>query len=145
QEKLGLLIEARENYMSIKREQLPSSAPQAFVDAKNEAISELAALEERIPYATIQVTGAEAARVTVNGEELSSVFVGVSRPMNPGKYVIQASGEGLQSEPFELNLMEGAKQVVPLQLVPVATGSTAAPIETATPDAVAHPSAAATT
>ena len=118
-EKAGKLVEAREFYLSLRREQLEPGAPQAFTDAKASAEKELMALEPRIPYAKISVEGPNAAnaKVTIDGTPLSPVFLGVSHPMNPGSYELQASADGARSEPVRLELPEGAKEDVVLELM----------------------------
>jgi hypothetical protein len=119
-EKAGKLVEAREHYLSLRREQLDPGAPTAFTEAKASAETELAALEPRIAYAKISVAGpnAENAEVTIDGSPLNAVFVGVSHPMNPGKYELQASAAGERSAPMTLELSEGAREEVVLQLAP---------------------------
>lgn len=123
QAKAGQLVEAGETYELLKREQLGDSASKVFLDAQNQGVAELQALRPRIPYVTITVTGAgaESASVTVDGETLSPAFIGVARPMNPGKYVIEAKAQGASSNPFELQLAEGKRESVVLELV--ATGA----------------------
>jgi hypothetical protein len=118
-EREGKLVQAREHYMSLKREKLASSAPEAFIKAQKDAIAELNALEPRVPYALIRVQGmnADNATVSVNGEALDSVFVGVSRPMNPGQYVVEATADGARAGPQNIDLAEGAKAELVLEMV----------------------------
>jgi len=117
-EKLGRLVEARENYLKVVREELAADAPKAFRDAQQTARAELEALEPRVPRVSVVVQGAGElpVKVTMNGDPVPDGLVGVPRPLNPGDYEFQASAEGAQSHPSSLTLREGAKETVVLTL-----------------------------
>lgn len=120
-EKLGNLVEAYELFNNVRRESLASDAPAAFVSAQEEAAAELAPLEGRLPHLTISVKGAASdVTVFVNGSPLEPAFVGVARPVNPGKYEIQARGEGSSNETVQIELSEGQSESLELD---VAAGS----------------------
>lgn len=119
QEKLGKLVKAREAYMKITREKLDANAPDAFKDAVEKAKAELAALEPRVPALTINVSGEGAgdAVVTMDGNPVPKALVGVPYPVDPGEHQLQATGKGVQSAVATVNLSEGAKESVALELV----------------------------
>jgi hypothetical protein len=146
QEKLGQLVKARENYLQVKRMQLADDAPAAFTEAKQAAEAELAVLEPRLPYVTVNVQGAGDAPVTVtmNGAQIPSALVGVRRPVDPGDHKFQAFAKGMESNVVTVSVKESAKEIVALTLVakpgaagtpptPVPEGSEAAPGGTTPP------------
>lgn len=126
-ERLGRLVDARELYLKIVREQLPPDAPPAFLSAQQDARTELAAVEPRLGSVTIELSGpgVESATVTADGKPVSKALVGVARPIDPGEHVFEASGPGGQAEPVRLIIPEGSSQVVRLAMV--RTGPAAAP------------------
>src|ERR1041385_5471799 len=85
QKQSGLLVQARENLLSITREDLPASAPHAFRQAQDDARAELKDLEPRIPYVTLTLKNAGSASVTIlqDGNKIPSALVGVPRPVDP--------------------------------------------------------------
>jgi hypothetical protein len=147
QEKLGQLVAARESYLKIKREQLASDAPQAFQDAQQAAMGELAALEPRLPYVKVVVEGAgpKPYTVTMDGVQMANALVGVPVPADPGEHKFQATAEGLQSEVASVTVKEGAKETIALKLVDAPGAGAAAPVAApatgsdATPDSGAPP------
>jgi hypothetical protein len=132
--KLGQLVLARETYTRIVRENIPPNAPAAFLDAQTAAKAELPAIEPRIAMLTVTVSGAngKAVSVTVDGQKLSSVFVGAPKPIDPGEHKVQATSDGVASEVVTLHVKEGARESVSLALTPH-TG--AAPVTTPPPEA----------
>ena len=130
---LGKLISAQETYIKISREELAADAPRAFVEAKEKAAGELAALVPKIPNVKIDVVGAPAAdtAVTIDGAPMQSALIGLARPIDPGSHTIIAKAPGMASEPLTVTIAEGAKETVTLTLKPVA----AAPPDPATPAA----------
>lgn len=132
--KLGRFVEAREYYLKTTREVLPGTAPQAFHQAKTDAEKELAPVEARLAYVTVELKGVDRARarVTVDGEELASALVGVEHPIDPGEHTFAGSAEGFTSAPLSVTLAERARQAVTLEFTPLAaaTPAAAAPLPT---------------
>jgi len=139
-ERLGQLVRAREAYLKIIKETLPSTAPKAFKDAQAAATTEVQGIEPRIASLTVRVEGAETASdlaVIVNGAPLPSVLIGVAQPIDPGTYRIEAGATGLRAPSEPVTLIEGEKKAVVLKLeaapgaapliAPVAAAGAAAP------------------
>jgi hypothetical protein len=124
-EKLGQLVKAREAYLKITRDKLAADAPDAFRQAKTSAEQELAALEPRIPYLTINVKGqgAESAAVLMDDKEVPKALVGVPYPVDPGEHSLEARGAGVKSKPVKVTVAEGRKESIELA-VESAPGST---------------------
>lgn len=117
-EKLGHLVEAREAYMKVAREELAADVPKPFRQAQADARTELEALEPRVPRVSVVVQGSGdlPVKVHMNGNPVPDGLVGVPRPLNPGNYEFQAFAEGARSNPSTLVLREGAKETVVLTL-----------------------------
>ena len=126
QVELGRLVAARENFLKIKRENLPPTAPQAFQAAKRDAVTDLAALEPRIPYVSVSVQGGDGPNinVTMDGKPVPSALVGVPTPVDPGEHKFHAKGDGVESAVATVNIKEGSKETVLLTLQP-SPGATA--------------------
>ena len=117
--KLGHLVEARELYLTLTRENLPGSAPRVFRDAQQMGEKELADVEPRIPYVSVVVqggAGATSVRVTRNGEPVPAELLGVPTPVNPGDYSYQALADGMESTATTVKLREGVRETVLLTL-----------------------------
>ncbi len=135
--KLGQLVDAREIYIKIKREQLAADAPQAFKDAQQSAAQELQALAPRIPRVTasVQGAGAKTPSITMDGRRVPDALVGIPRPVDPGKHVFKAVADGMESPEQTVDVKEGANESVVLTLQPVqgAAASKPAPAQPAGP------------
>lgn len=117
--KLGHLVEAREHYLALTREQLPATAPRVFRDAQQMGEKELAEIEPRIAYVSVVVqggAGATSVRVTRNGEPVPAELVGIPTPINPGDYSYQALADGMESTSTSVKLRDGARETVVLTL-----------------------------
>jgi len=91
-EKLGRLIEASERYRAVMLVQLDAKAPEPFKEAQETASKELEAVRARIPTLEIVVEGpgAEAAKVTLDGNEVPRAIIGVKTPVDPGVHRLEA-------------------------------------------------------
>jgi hypothetical protein len=132
QKQTGLLVQARENLLSIIREDLPASAPHAFRQAQDDAKAELKDLEPRLPYVTLTVKGAGSNSVTLlqDGNKIPSALVGVPRPVDPGSHTFEATAGSLKGR-VSVDVKEGEKKRVTLELgageLPPAPPPTTAP------------------
>lgn len=127
---LGKLVEAREIYLRITREQLAPKAPEAFVDAQKSAATELAALEPRLPYVTINVHGAGAEQITLTQDDdvVPSVLIGIPRPVDPGDHTFVAKTATKSSTPMKVHAEEGKRTSIALELVAGQAAAAAAPV-----------------
>lgn len=140
---LGKLVEASETYRRLARIDLPAGAPQAFKDAVSDAHKELPQLEPRIPSLRIDVipSEAEGLKLKIDGEQLSSVVIGINRPTNPGRHLVEVVANGYESASSSVDLALGGKQTVSLRMkrkagVAVSVGETeaGAPLSTVGPE-----------
>jgi len=120
-EKQGKLVKARETYLKVTRETLEANAPPAAKQAQQEATSELAQLEPRIPMLQVTLENAPAGgevSVTIDGTPLPPALIGVSGPVDPGTHELVATAPGMQSAPVKIDVAEGSKQTAALRLEP---------------------------
>jgi hypothetical protein len=89
---LGLLIEARETIVTIRKTPARPTDPQPFIDARNRAEEFDASLAQRVPALTIVVDGAApgSAAVTVDGVRVPPAALGLPRKLDPGHHVVLA-------------------------------------------------------
>jgi hypothetical protein len=124
---LGELVGGREAYLKVVREIIAPDKPKAFRDAQGTAETELAALEQRIPYLNINVTSGAGKTVNVkmDGVDVPPALVGVPHPVDPGTHNLEASAEGMAAASKSVTLQEGQHEDVTLELVGPATGPAA--------------------
>jgi hypothetical protein len=113
---LGKLVAAQETFARIVREGVAPGAPPAFAKALETAKEELEALAPRIPTVIIQVTGAPSATVTLDGAPVPSASLGVKRPVDPGKHVVQAKADGYAPAEATFTIAERKSETVTLEL-----------------------------
>lgn len=137
-EKLGNLVEARELYNRILREELSSNAPDVFVEAKQNAAKEIETVEPRLARVTVQLEGPNADQVQVfaNGKPVPPALIGAPRPVDPGQYEFTVQSDVAKAEPVTVEVGEGGSESVTIQLVeverppePVATDPVPPPAE----------------
>jgi hypothetical protein len=136
--KLGQFVKAREAYMKIVKEQLSPSAPQAFRDAQVTAEEERKLVEPKIGRLVVKVEGAETAKdlsVSVDGQPISAVLLGVPQPMDPGAHTVTATATGFKAQPASVTLKEAERGAVTIKMevdpnaaAPVAAPATGAPV-----------------
>ncbi|WP_159396823.1 hypothetical protein [Sorangium cellulosum] len=124
-ERLGRLIEARSLYQRIVDEPLATSAPRAYQQAQADAKVELAALAPRIPSLEVTVTGspASAVELTLDGQRIDPALP-VER--DPGNYTLVAVAPGQTPVTRTIQLKEGAREQVTLDLTPPPAAAPAA-------------------
>lgn len=129
QVQLGKLVEGAETYRQLARVRLPPGASQAFEDAVAAAGPELQAVEPRVPAVTVVVSPAnvEGVALRIDGGAVSAAAIGIERPMNPGRHVVEASAPGHRPARAEIELRAGQKLRVPLELARDPRGASAAP------------------
>ncbi len=133
-EKLGKLVDARENYLKIVKEKLPANAPAAFKRAQSDAEAEVSAVEARLAYVTVSVKGQDTAGalLSMDGGDLPPAMVGIPFPVDPGAHVFAAHTKTVKSSEVRVSFREGAKESVVLTLTEPIPASEQAP-EVASP------------
>jgi hypothetical protein len=136
-EKLGKLVQAREYYIRIIREELPKTAPPAFRDAQAAANAEVGRIDPRIASLVIHVKAPEGAKpnVTLDGSPVTAALLGVPFPVDPGKHALVATAPGMKLGQADVELADAEQRDIELVLepAPAATSPTAAPVQSAGP------------
>jgi hypothetical protein len=116
---LGELVKAREAYIKITRERLEPGAPKVFFDAQRDAGAELEEIEPRLASLTVTIAGVEPeeARLTLDGETVPAVLVGVPMPVDPGTHEVVAGAVGAEDQSQSVTLAEGQKETLGFELV----------------------------
>jgi tetratricopeptide (TPR) repeat protein len=138
---LGKIVEANESYRRILREPLAPGAPHAFARAVEDAKREVAGVDGRLAWVTLDVKGPATPRVLLDEVAVSTAALGVPLACNPGTHGVKASAEGALSVEKSFTIGEGGKETVSLALqpqpeAPVAAAALATPA-TAVPPAAA--------
>jgi hypothetical protein len=131
----GKFVEAWENYHRVVLENVTSSP--GFAKALADATSEIGAIEGRRSRVTVNVTGADAPKVTIDDVPVRVEALGVVRFINPGTHLVKAVADGYLPATQSLTIAEGGTQTVSLALQkdPNATAG-AAPLNAPPPVAV---------
>ena len=118
QVQLGKLVEGTENLGRAAREDLPATAPQAFVQARARARKVLAATTPKLARAKISVKAPPEANVsvTVDGVVVPPANLGEDRALDPGAHLVKASAHGFLEASTTLHLREGGSEEVVLTL-----------------------------
>ena len=131
QVKLGMLVEARETFLKLKREQVDDDTHEAVKRAVAEAATLVEQVEPRLPYLAIKVSGAEpgeAVSVTVDGKPIAPALVGIATPANPGEHIVRATAAGKDSGEVKVTLAEGQRQELVVTLLATESAAPTAPM-----------------
>src|SRR5690606_13811072 len=117
QAKLGKFLSAQESYNKIIREWGNNpSPPPAFKHALEPARAEVSSVAGRAGQAMIAGGGAPKPRVTIDGDVIPVVALGLKRPVDPGEHVVLAEAEGYKPVDTTFTVAEGATAEAKLTL-----------------------------
>jgi hypothetical protein len=118
--KLGRFVEALDKYEATRHIALAPDATEALQRAVSDAIREGEELRARTPMLKISVLGRrpgqEEPRVTLDGKPVPSALLDVDRPLDPGHHEIRAASSGPRPIERRIDLAEGERRVVEIQL-----------------------------
>lgn len=104
---MGKLVLAKKHYEKVRDEVLANYAPEAFLDAQEDAKKELLALAPRIPKLRISVSGVDAGSVSVRVDNESADWKAGPVEVDPGEHTVQASSPmGDKSEQVQVKESE---------------------------------------
>lgn len=119
---LGKLVEAQEAYNGLIREKLPPNAPAAFTQAQEQAKAELPGVAARVPQIKLEVTPAPSKlknlKISLNDVPVDAAFVGVAKPINPGKYRLIVAADGYQTARGDIEVKERETSPILITLEP---------------------------
>ena len=131
--KNGRFIVAEEAYNRIVRAGLPPGAPAPFVKALEDAKHEVDSVASRIAHVTINVTGCPNPNVTLDGQPLPSVVLGVEKPVDPGTHEVKATATGCKDTTASFVVGDGKQTSTTLTLEKEETAVAANPPPPTTP------------
>jgi hypothetical protein len=110
---LGLLVEARDLALTTARVPVKPGEPAPFAEARTSAQKLADELEGRIPSIRVVVKNAENASVTIDGETLPSVAIGLPRRLDPGSHAVIAKA-GSNERRINVQVLEREAKEVPI-------------------------------
>ena len=111
----GKVVEAWENYHRVILEAVTTTP--VFAKALEDAKKEIGPLEDRRSRVTINVSGADAPRVTLDDIPVKPEALGVERFVDAGSHVLKASADGFAPATKTFSVGEGKADVESLTLV----------------------------
>lgn len=110
-------VAAQEAYRKVVRDVDGWPNPNAaFTAAAADAKKEVETVAPKVAGVTIKVVGTDTAKVTIDGEPVSSAALGVRRSVDPGPHLIRATAEGFTYAESRVNLADGGSSEVVLAL-----------------------------
>ena len=133
---LSWLVAASEDFRAAASFELAQDETAAYANARAEAALEWTKLEQRVPTLTVQLTG-DAKELRVDGVVWPIESVGVARPYDPGRHLVEATDYDGQVHSSSILLQENHASVVSLSLP--ARAAELAPAAVAAPAADSGP------
>jgi hypothetical protein len=112
---LGRLVEAHEGFAQVLREGVAPNAPWQWRSAVDAATAELAAVEPRLAWLTVTVSGPQAPEVQIDSKLLRQAALGVRLATDPGTHTVTVRADRFLPVRRGITLREG--QTAELELV----------------------------
>lgn len=116
----GKLVEAHESYATLGHLALPPHPPEAFREAQDTGRAELAKLKPRIPTLRLDTVPPAASLtglvIQINGTQVPADLVGLTRPLNPGRYHVTVTAAPGRSGVGDVELKEGETRGLEVRL-----------------------------
>ncbi|NUP08312.1 MAG: hypothetical protein HOW73_19855 [Polyangiaceae bacterium] len=138
---LGKIVAGTENLQLVARETLAADAPDKFVDAQKRARKLLPDALKKLGRLHLVIDAPPSAElvVTDNGDPVPSVLIGVDRPADPGKHLIEVSAPGFLKGKAEVTLAAGKSERLTIKLEPDPTPPPATQEPNAPTEVGTHP------
>jgi hypothetical protein len=115
---LGRLVEAHEGFAQVLREGVAANAPWQWRSAVDAARAELGAIEPRLAWLTVTVSGPRAPEVKIDSKLLRQAGLGVRLAMDPGTHTIVVRADRFLPVEKVVTLDEGQAAKVELVAEP---------------------------
>jgi hypothetical protein len=127
EERLGLLVEARDSVLRVTRFPVSSTEPRAFQQARAAAERLAADLSSRIPSIQVKVRGAPLDDVTLefDGALVPKAAAWMARKVDPGQHSVVASAQGYLRATAKVVIAERETREIDLQLWPAPSNASA--------------------
>jgi hypothetical protein len=121
QSAIGQLVESAESYRAALRMPVPPGSPKAFDAAVEQAKTELAQVEPRVPKLVVQLAPSSSnAQMQIDGQNVSAALVGEPLPLDPGMHRVRVFAQGFSSWEQDALLKERETTTVVATLRPTA-------------------------
>jgi hypothetical protein len=127
----GRYVESWESYHRVVMDNVTS--PPIFAKALDDAKKEIQTVENRRSRVTINVTGADAPKVTLDEAPVKAEALGIERFVDPGQHSVKVTADGykLQTRPFKVD--EGKAEIVSIAMEKDTGGAAVVPPTGPTP------------
>jgi hypothetical protein len=127
EERLGLLVEARDSVLRVTRFPVSSNEPRAFQQARSTGERLAADLSSRIPSIQVKVRGAPLDDVTLefDGALVPKAAASMARKVNPGQHSVIASAQGYLRATAKVVIAERETREIELRLWPAPSNASA--------------------
>ncbi len=120
---LGKYVEAWEDYHRILVETLPPNASPALREAVGSAREEIVTVEGKRARVTINVSGSDHPRVTLDGVGINAAALGAERQVNPGQHAVHVEADGCSPTDTTFSVGPGEGTVANVTLQPLPPGA----------------------
>jgi hypothetical protein len=123
---LGRIVEAEQLFREAARSAPQPNEPTSWATARERAAKEVQALEGRIPYLEISISGVPppGIRLFIDGTEVNVALLGSPRAMNPGSHVVRVEAAGHAPAEQRVTVNEGQRERVSLALEKISAAPT---------------------
>ncbi|HEY0463233.1 MAG TPA: hypothetical protein VGC79_03445, partial [Polyangiaceae bacterium] len=115
---LGRLVEAHEGFAQVLREGVAPNAPWQWRGAVDAAKAELLAVEPRLAWLTVTVSGPPAPEVQVDSKVLRQAALGVRLATDPGTHTVTVRADRFLPVQKVITLAEGQTAALELVVAP---------------------------
>ncbi|MDP9037217.1 MAG: hypothetical protein M3O50_20660 [Myxococcota bacterium] len=129
---LGRLVEAADSYRAVAHTPLAPGSPPPFQAAVDQAGTELAQLEPRVPRLVLQLQPAQVpgARLQIDGQDASAALLGQPIPLDAGTHRVSVLAPGFAGVEQRVSLAERDVRTLTVALRPIAAIAGPLPTET---------------
>jgi hypothetical protein len=128
----GHYVAAEETYNKMIRDGAPAGN-QVFAKAVDDAKAEIAGVSAKVGYATLNVTGPDTSKVTLDGQPLAWAALGTKRPVDPGDHTLTATADGYKPAESKFRVDPGKEATASLTMEKDASAPAVVPPTTTPP------------
>jgi hypothetical protein len=115
---LGRLVEAHEGFAQVLREGVAPNAPWQWRNAVDAAKAELAAIEPRLAWLTVTVSGPRQPEVRIDSKLIRQAALGVRFATDPGTHTVTVRADRFLPVEKAITLREGQTEKLELEAAP---------------------------
>ena len=119
EERLGMLVEARDIALRVARTPPSDREPRPFKSTRAAAEQLADTLSQRIPSVRVEVSGPASPTIRIDGAVVSSSAASLSYKVNPGKHVVSVEAPGYERAEVEVETHESETSNCHLRPLPL--------------------------